>query len=136
MIQEYGCINKINDISAATKLVPNKSLVTCLLFHGQIYKLSYLQNLLFMNFRQKVKNNNKERSLKNLNSLISTPYNHCCMLLCHQWSVIRFKSLFIQWSYNCIFMNIYEIEKKRENHVKQSGGGELREVVYNQTLHP
>ena len=27
--------------------VRNKSLVTCFLFHGQIYKLYYLQNLLF-----------------------------------------------------------------------------------------
>ena len=44
-----------NDISAATyhrllKLEPNKSLVTCFLFHGQIYKLYYLQNLLIREY--------------------------------------------------------------------------------------
>ena len=45
-----GMYLKINDIAAATyhrllKLVPNKSLDTSPLFHGQIYKSSYLHNL-------------------------------------------------------------------------------------------
>ena len=45
-----GVYLQTNDISAATyhrllKLVPNKTLVACPLFHGQIYKLSYSQNL-------------------------------------------------------------------------------------------
>ena len=46
MIQEWGCTNKINDIVVATYhrlliLVQKKHP----LFHGHIYKLSYLHNL-------------------------------------------------------------------------------------------
>ena len=45
-----GVYLQISDIATATyhrliKLVPNKSLDTSLLFHGQIYKLSNLHNL-------------------------------------------------------------------------------------------
>ena len=35
------------------KLFPNKSLVTRLLFHGQIFKLSYLEKLLFHEYLNK-----------------------------------------------------------------------------------
>ena len=37
----------------------------------------------------------------------------------------------IQWSYICIFMNIYEIEKKRENRVKtiRGWGSEVRWLI-------
>ena len=50
-------------------------------------------------------------------------------------------SPFIRWSYTCIFMNIYEIEKKGEIHVKTirdeggggwgggGGGGEVRWLI-------
>ena len=45
MIQEWGCTNKINDIAVSTYHRLLKLVQKRLLFHGQIYKLSYLHNL-------------------------------------------------------------------------------------------
>ena len=124
-----GCIYKINDISAATyhrllNLIPNKSLAACLLFHGQIYKLSYLQNFLFHEYKKKVKKKNKKRSLNNLNRLISTLCYHCCMLLCHQWSVMQFdKSIHPVVLYLHVHEYIWNREKEGKSSKNYQGMG-------------